>query len=85
MADILMKHSLRWLRHIARMESNRLPKQLLFGELVKRPSHGTKRRWRDVAAADIKAMAISEGEWYDLAQERSTWRAIRKDGLALLY
>ena len=39
------------------MECNRLPKQLLFGELVKkRPSHGTKRRWRDVAAVDIKTM-----------------------------
>ena len=63
-ADILMGHRLRWLEHLARMESNRLPKQLLFGELVKkRPSHGTKRKWRDVAAANIKTMAISEKEW----------------------
>ena len=55
MADILMGHRLRWLGYLARMESNRLPKQLLFGELVKkRPSHGTKRRWRDIAAADYQ-------------------------------
>ena len=47
-----------------------MPKQLLFGELgKKRPSHGTKRRWRDVAAADIKAMGVNDG-WYDLAQDR---------------
>ena len=64
MADILMRHRLRWLEHLARMESNRLPKQLPFGELVKkRPCRGTKRRWGDVAAADIKT-----GEWYHLAR-----------------
>ena len=44
---------------LARMEPSRMPKQLLFGELgKKRPSHGTKRRWRDVATADIKAVGV---------------------------
>ena len=70
MADILKKHRLRWLGHLARMESHRMPKQLLFGELLKkRPSHGTKRRWWDMAAADIKTVDINEVEWYELAQE----------------
>ena len=39
-----------------------MPKQLLFGELVKKgPSHGTKRRWRDVAVADVKAVDVTDG------------------------
>ena len=84
MAEILMKHRLRWLGHLARMESHRMPKQLLFGELQKkRPSHGTKRRWRDVAAADIKSVNAG-AEWYDLAQDRNAWAAVCKEGIESL-
>ena len=83
MADILMKHCLRWLGHLARMESHRLPKQLLFGELQKkRPSHGTKRRWRDVAAADVRAVAGDDDD--GTTQDRKVWRAICRHGLAAL-
>ena len=82
MAEILMKHHLCWLVHRARMESHRMPKQLLFGELQKkRPSHGIKRRWRDVAAADIKSVNAGV-EWYDLAQDRNARAAVCKEGIA---
>ena len=82
MAETLMKHRLHWLGHLARMESHRMPKQLLFGELQKkRPSHGTKRRWRDVAAADIKSVNAG-AEWYDLAQDRNAWAAVCREGIA---
>ena len=57
-------------------------KQLLFGELQKkRPSHETKRRWRDVAAADIKAVDAGV-EWYDLAQDRNAWAAVCREEIA---
>ena len=36
MAGVLMKLCLRWLGHLAYMESHRMPKQLLAGELQKR-------------------------------------------------
>ena len=82
MAEILVKHRLHWLGHLAFMESYQMPKQLLFGELQKkRPSNGTKRRWRDVAAADIKSVN-SGAKWYDLAQERNAWAAVCKAGIA---
>ena len=45
MAEILRRHHLRWLGHVARVENSRIPKQLLLGELERpQPRHGTKRR-----------------------------------------
>ena len=65
MADILRKHCLRWLGHLAGMYSIRLPKQLLFGELTKtRLRHGPKRLWRDLAVMDVRALEI-EGNAQD--------------------
>ena len=61
-----------------------LAQQLLFGELEKkRPSHGTKRRWRDIAVTDIKAVG-NDDSWYDYAQDRQAWEALCKDGLLSL-
>ena len=43
--ELLWCHRLRWLGHIARMDSSCLPKQVLFGELLSRgPSHGPRKR-----------------------------------------
>ena len=61
-----------------------MPKQLLFGELEKkRPSHGTKRRRRDLVAVDLKRMEMIDG-WYDQAQDKRAWKALRLDGVLSL-
>ncbi len=74
MAELLRRHRLSWLGHVARMDTHRLPKQLLFGELWKtRPQHGVKRRWRDLVRADITAKGMEN--WYVLAQDRGEWAA----------
>ena len=78
MTDILRRHRLSWIGHMAQMDSSRLPKQLLFGELVKpRPRHSTKRRWRDLAVADIQAIGVGR-TWYEVAQNRKEWADICK-------
>ena len=80
MKDILKRHRLWWLGHVARMENHRLSKQMLFGELQKvRPRHGTKKRWRDLVAADVESIGLS-GTWYEVAQDRKKWKRICEGG-----
>ena len=60
-ADFALKQRLRWLGHLGRMDSMWLPKQFLFGELMKkRPFHGTKKRWRDEVMRDLKAIGMED-------------------------
>jgi len=41
-SNLIMERHLCWLGHLGRMSDDRLPRQLLFGELQKkRPFHGT--------------------------------------------
>ena len=43
-ADFVLRQCLHWLSHLGHMSSEHLPKQLLFGELLKRrPFHGAKK------------------------------------------
>ena len=69
--DLVMDRRLQWLGHLGRMGEERL--KMLFGELrKKRPFHGTKRRWRDLASADLQAIGVKEG-WYQLCEDRKEW------------
>ena len=82
LANILMSHRLRWLGQLACMEDHRVPKQLLFGELVRtRPRHGPKKRWHDVVRSDLQAIGVSADEWYAVAQHRLKWLQVCTDGV----
>ena len=72
-ADCLLERRLRWLGHLSRMDESRTPKQLLFGELLRRqPFRGTKKRWRDEIVGDLRAVGVGDG-WYQLCQNRRQW------------
>ena len=71
---LLVQRRLHWLGHVTKMGDNRLPKQLLFGELLTvRPSHGPRLRWRDVVLREIQRLELDALNWYDVAQDRSRW------------
>eukprot|EP00117_Sycon_ciliatum_P040682 scpid34913/ scgid5748/ RNA-directed DNA polymerase from mobile element jockey; Reverse transcriptase len=78
-ADIIREYRLRWLGHVGRMNDDRMPKRVLFGELpATRPRHGPRKRWRDVIVDDLRSISppVPSDCWFDAAQDRSAWRQI---------
>ena len=57
---LLIKGQLRWVGHLTRMKGNRIPKALIYGELVggQRPRGGQHKRYKDVLKYDLKACDI---------------------------
>ena len=76
------KRCLKWLEHVARMPNQRIPKMALFGWLPElRPHGGPRKIWRDQIRQDLKAVGISEEDWYEEASHRTSLRAIYRQGL----
>ena len=75
---------LRWCGHVARMETNRIPRIVLYGELQngKRRRGGQKLRYKDVIKRHLKATDISIENWENIAKDRARWRSAIRFGKA---
>ena len=74
---ILLQTQLRWAGHVVRMEDNRIPKQLFYGELSTgcRQRGRPKLRYKDTLKRALKATDMNISEWEVLARNRGTWRS----------
>ena len=72
----LMKAQLRWAGHMVRMDDQRIPKALFYGELNEghRSRGGQHKRYKDVLKATLKACSIDTGEWETQALNKAEWR-----------
>nr|VZI00462.1 unnamed protein product [Spirometra erinaceieuropaei] len=82
---ILRQIQLRWSGHLVRMDDERLPKRLFYGDVATGSRHqgGQIRRYKDTLKSSLKRMQINPTNWKELALDRSTWRRTVKTGAAI--
>lgn len=84
--SMLTAAQLRWAGHVVRMNPERLPRKVLFGELVegRRSGGGQKLRYKDVIKRHLKATNIDHSTWQTIAVNRSLWRNTVRNGVDVL-
>ena len=67
--------------HVVRMDDNRLPKRIFYGELAtgKRTTGGQFKRFKDTLKASLKKF-INPDTWENTAAVRTTWRSVIRRG-----
>ena len=80
---IILKSRLCWVGHILRLEDNRLPKQLMFGELAsgKRKQGRPLKRFKDCIKARISNGEITPKELEPRTHDRTGWRALTRHAM----
>ena len=83
MYTLLSQRRLRWLGHVHRMANGRIPKDMLYGELVTgtRTVGRSYLRYRDTCKRDMKVARIDTTTWEAAADDRGHWRAVVKAGM----
>ena len=75
--SLLERAQARWAGHITRMDENRIPKQLLYGELADghRSRGRPKLRFKDCLKSTLKTLEIPSDTWEERALDRPGWRS----------
>ena len=73
---LLVLNQLRWVGHICRMDDQRIPKQLLFGQLKigKRKPGRQKLRYQDTVKVNLSNINLDCRSWEDVTADRTADR-----------
>nr|VZI02596.1 unnamed protein product [Spirometra erinaceieuropaei] len=76
---------LRWSGHLVRMDDERLPKRLFYGDVAtgSRRQGGQIHRYKDTLRSSLKCLQINPTNWEELALDQPTWRRRVKTGAAI--
>nr|VZI06593.1 unnamed protein product [Spirometra erinaceieuropaei] len=83
--SMLRQMQLRWSGHLVRMDDERLPKRLFYGDVAtgSRRQGGPIRRYKDTLKSSLKLLQINPTNWGELACDRPAWRRTVKTGAAI--
>ena len=78
----LRRRRILFVRFVARMEGTRLPKCVMFGELVGGAGcvGGQEKEWIWCFLDDLRAFGINADQWTTAAQEEGEWRRTAEQG-----
>ncbi|BHF82989.1 hypothetical protein SprV_0802613000 [Sparganum proliferum] len=81
---MLRQMQLRWSDHLVRMDDERLPKRLFYGDVAtgSRRQGGQNPRYKDTLNSSMKRLQINPTNWEEFALDRPTWRRTVKTGAA---
>ena len=84
MYTLLKQQRLHWLEHVMRTTDGRIPKDLLYGELVQgnHPRGRPQLRYKDICKRDLKALGMDLSRCETLTSDRSAWRQVLHHGLS---
>ena len=79
---ILRKRWILFAGSVARMEDTRLPKRVMFGELVGGAvsSEGQEKEWMRCLLGDLRDFGIKTDQWTIAAQDDGEWLRTAKQG-----
>ena len=80
----LIRAQLRWAGHLVRMEDERLPKALFYGQIAegKRSIGAPKKRYKDSLKSNLKHCGIDPSSWESTAKDRPVWRTTTALGVS---
>ena len=82
----LAQRQFRWVGHVIRMPGSRLPRQVLYGQLLtaNRKPGGPKLRYKDQLKRTLKRCNINPNDLESAAANRPLWRSLCHSGVTLL-
>ncbi|BHF77790.1 hypothetical protein SprV_0602090000 [Sparganum proliferum] len=82
MCTMVRQMQLHWSGHLVRMNDERLPKRLFYGNVATRSRRqgGQIRRYKDTLISSLKRLQITPTIWEDVARDRPTCRRTVKTG-----
>ena len=79
---ILTSAQPRWAGHLVRMDEDRIPRAVFYGELKTGPSRISRPtlRYKDVVNRHLNNTCVPLDNWEDLARNRGTWKQTVRSG-----